>query len=174
QITQTQPLQITKSNDIGCKLTSSILTVTGGTTYQWTPTLNLSDPLSDNPVASPTVTTVYYVESTSREGCALKDSIVVHVNSNSDNFYLIPSAFTPNNDGLNDCFGVKHWGDLTYLSFSIFNRWGELIFKSHNPAKCWDGRFKGKMQFAGTYVYQIYADGPCGKVFKKGTVVLIR
>ena len=66
----------------------------------------------------------------------------------------MPNAFTPNNDGINDCFGLKYWGNVTKLDFSIYNRFGERIFYTTDPAKCWDGRYKGVLHKV------IKADGP--------------
>ena len=87
----------------------------------------------------------------------------------------MPSAFTPNHDGHNDCFGAKYWGFITEFDFSIFNRWGECVFKTKNPGQCWDGNYKGKLQIADVYVYIIHARSFCeASVFRKGTVALIR
>jgi gliding motility-associated-like protein len=87
---------------------------------------------------------------------------------------LIPNAFTPNNDGLNECYGVKLWPYTSSFEMSIFNRWGELVFRTSNIYACWDGKLKGKDQSAGVYVYMIRATTDCGPTFKKGTFVLIR
>jgi gliding motility-associated-like protein len=88
--------------------------------------------------------------------------------------YNMPNAFTPNNDGRNDCFGLKYWGGVIGLEFNIYNRWGEVIFRSNNTSACWDGSYKGISQPSGTYVYQIKARTACGEVYRKGTVVLVR
>ena len=86
----------------------------------------------------------------------------------------MPNAFTPNNDGLNDCYGIKFWGVIQELDFGIYNRWGERIFHTSNPNDCWDGTYKGVQQNPDVYVYLITAKTFCGKVFKKGTFTLIR
>jgi gliding motility-associated-like protein len=79
----------------------------------------------------------------------------------------IPSAFTPNDDGINDTFGVKGEG-LGDFHIYIFNRWGEVIYESTNPRQQWDGRYKGNKSEQGTYVYKVYAlgleKGKTGKV----------
>jgi gliding motility-associated-like protein len=90
------------------------------------------------------------------------------------NNYPVPNAFTPNNDGNNDCFGIKHWGSLLSLEMEVFDRWGERVFISMTPGDCWDGNYKGNPQPTGTYVYQIKATTPCGIAYRKGTVLLIR
>jgi len=86
----------------------------------------------------------------------------------------VPSSFSPNNDGLNDCFGVPYWGNVSEFSFMIYNRYGFVVFETNNPSNCWDGRFKGQNQSAGAYIYYIKANGPCGPVSRQGTVMLIR
>jgi gliding motility-associated-like protein len=60
------------------------------------------------------------------------------------------------------------------LRFSIFNRWGDLVFFTKDPSKCWDGTFKGVEQPSSVFVYQVSGKTNCGNVFRKGTVVLIR
>jgi gliding motility-associated-like protein len=87
---------------------------------------------------------------------------------------LVPTAFTPNNDGLNDCYGIKDWPLAASFELSIFNRWGELIFRTTDQFACWDGKFQGKDQPIGAYVYMIRIKTNCGPTFKKGTFVLIR
>jgi gliding motility-associated-like protein len=60
------------------------------------------------------------------------------------------------------------------IDFKVFNRWGELMFVTRNPAEGWNGRYKGVLQPAGVYVYLLSAvmqDGTT--VNKKGTVMLL-
>jgi len=169
-------IKITKTNDINCTLGSATLSVTGqAEKYQWAPAESLSDPTSSTTTAYPTENTMYYLKATGNNGCISEDSIEVRVQNNGNkNKYLLPTAFTPNNDGLNDCFGIKNWGRITHLEFSIFNRFGEKIFFSANPSTCWDGRYKGNPQPAGAYVYIVKATGVCGDINTKGTFTLIR
>jgi gliding motility-associated-like protein len=165
---------LTKSNDIDCILGTAKLTAEGGATYLWQPPGSLDNPNIFNPVASPSVTTVYHV-TVSEGGCSAEDSIEVQVvNNGAVNGFLVPSAFTPNNDGVNDCFGVKSWGHISDLNFYVFDRWGLLLFHTTDPSKCWDGTYKGALLKSGTYVYQVSANTNCGFVYRKGTVVLIR
>ena len=84
------------------------------------------------------------------------------------------NAFTPNGDGLNDCFGLKYWGNVPKLEFSIYNRFGERIFYTTDPAKCWNGKYKGVAQNIGFYVYMIKATTSCDTVEKKGSFMLMR
>ena len=87
---------------------------------------------------------------------------------------LVPTAFTPNYDGLNDCYGLKYWPYASSFELSIFDRWGVLLFRTTDIYGCWDGKYKGKDQPVGVYVYMIKATTECGPTFKKGTFVLIR
>ncbi|HVG17303.1 MAG TPA: gliding motility-associated C-terminal domain-containing protein [Chitinophagaceae bacterium] len=88
---------------------------------------------------------------------------------------FLPNAITPNNDNLNDCFGVKNWPTTSSFELSIFNRGGELVFKTSNPLECWNGEFRNHLQPSGTFVYLIKANTTtCGPVSSKGTVTIIR
>ncbi len=87
---------------------------------------------------------------------------------------LLPNAFTPNNDGINDRFEFVH---RNFESFEvlIYNRWGQLVFQSQHPSICWDGRFQNEQAPAGAYPYLIKAVGKNRKPYHfEGEVVLIR
>ncbi len=88
-------------------------------------------------------------------GCSGSDTITVKVGQNVKALYVLPNSFTPNDDGINDCFGIKYWGVVQELDFSIFNRFGEKVFHTNDPAICWDGRYKQKLQDANVFVYII-------------------
>jgi gliding motility-associated-like protein len=88
----------------------------------------------------------------------------------------IPNAFTPNNDGLNDNFGPHNALKADNYQFRIYNRWGQLIFESKDWKRRWDGKFNGRLQGTGVYVWMLtFTHRDTGqKVLKKGTVTLIR
>ena len=89
--------------------------------------------------------------------------------------YLLPNAFTPNNDGHNDCFGLQRVaGSIGRIELSIYDRMGRLVFHTTNPSDCWDGQSDGHPAPTGTYVYFIRGSGNCGLIDQKGTVQLIR
>ncbi|MDE7179631.1 MAG: gliding motility-associated C-terminal domain-containing protein [Muribaculaceae bacterium] len=79
----------------------------------------------------------------------------------------IPNAFTPNGDGVNDVWKV---GYRSLLSFrcTIFDRYGNEIFRFSDPEQGWDGKYKGKLVNPGVYFYVIEAKGADGKTYKKG------
>jgi gliding motility-associated-like protein len=75
-----------------------------------------------------------------------------------DGVYLryVPNAFTPNGDGINDCFTpLGNDIDLADYTFGIYNRWGELLFQTNTLGNCWDGTYKGDMVQNGVYVWKI-------------------
>lgn len=103
------------------------------------------------------------------------DSIRVQYENCACKFY-IPNAFSPNNDGSNDVFKPKYICLFSNYECMLFNRWGQQVFSSQNPANGWDGTFKGQQQPPGTYVWVIrYKDNLTGKQMQRtGTVILIR
>jgi gliding motility-associated-like protein len=169
---------VTKSNDIDCLNFESQLNATGGINYLWSPSTYISNTFISNPIVNPPVDTKYFVTASGSNGCKNQDSILVLSNiSNAGSAkFEIANAFTPNNDGLNDCFSVKYWGTADAFDLSIYNRWGQIVFHSNNVNSCWDGNYRGIPQSAGTYVYIITASTKCsnGVLHKKGTLVLLR
>lgn len=165
----------TRSNDLDCVLESSQLNAIGAVKYEWSPAATLSNAGIRNPVATPRTTTSYIVKGTDANGCTAADTVVVKVDKVNEGSYLMPNAFSPNGDGLNDCYGIKYWGTIDKLEFSIYNRWGERIFYTADPRACWDGTYKGIKQNGDVFVYMIRAKTLCSEeVFRKGTFVLIR
>jgi len=164
----------TSSNDLDCSNDRSQLNASGALTYLWTPVSTLNNPTIANPVAIPTSTTKYVVKGTDASGCSNYDSVTINFTPTNASGYFMPNAFTPNGDGLNDCFGIRYWGVIREVEFSIYNRWGERIFFTKNPNECWDGTFKGVDQSSGVFVYMIRAKTLCGDTFKRGLFTLIR
>ena len=164
----------THANDIDCSFSSSKLNTSGGNSYIWTPGRSLDNPEIADPIASPTSTTVYTVTGKDQNACSNSDTVTVKVNFSGKTVYGLPNSFTPNGDGLNDCFGIKYWGQVIELDFSIYNRWGQRVFHSNDPDNCWDGTWNGEPQQADIFVYTIKAKTACGNIDKKGTVTLLR
>ena len=88
----------------------------------------------------------------------------------------VPSAFTPNNDGLNDYLYPLNAYKASNLTFTIFNRQGNQLFSTKDRTFKWDGTFKGEQQSIGVYMWRLqYTDADTGKqFFSKGTTVLLR
>lgn len=165
-----------KANDINCANSSSQLTASGALSYIWSPDSTLSNGSISNPIAKPLATATYIVKGTSQNGCSRNDTLTVLVNfANTLSQYLMPNAFTPNGDGLNDCYGITSWGTLQSLQFEIFNRWGQKVFSTTNPSKCWDGRYRNsELAESGVYIYSIKAVNACTTITRSGTFTLIR
>lgn len=87
----------------------------------------------------------------------------------------LPTAFTPDQNGLNDVFKIKYPFAVKQFHFTVYNRYGQTIFETNDMSKGWNGDFKGKAQPAGTYVWQISFSGIDGRSkILAGHVVLIR
>ena len=106
--------------------------------------------------------------------CLSTDSITVFYYNNAESGLFIPNAFTPNSDGLNDCYHIRTQGNYEFYELYIYNRWGQAVFESGNPMDCWNGNYKGEPVPVGTYFYYLRAISECGEVFKKGDINVIR
>ena len=86
------------------------------------------------------------------------------------------TGFTPNGDGRNDVFRPIYVGMKTIDYFSVYNRWGSLIYSLKlDDGQGWDGTIKGVKQNTGTFIWMVRATDIIGNIhFKKGTVLLIR
>jgi len=72
------------------------------------------------------------------------------------NKFFIPSAFTPNGDGLNDKFGINGvFSNVENFNFYIYDRWGNLVFSTTDPNKWWDGTKEGNAMIAGVYTFKV-------------------
>ncbi|RZM02656.1 MAG: gliding motility-associated C-terminal domain-containing protein, partial [Pedobacter sp.] len=91
-------------------------------------------------------------------------------------FIAVPTAFTPNGDGLNDYLSPNNAIKADHLQFSVYNRWGQLVFESRDWRRTWDGKIGGIPQASGVYVWYLsFTHRDTGeKIFQKGTVTLIR
>lgn len=91
-------------------------------------------------------------------------------------FIAVPTAFTPNNDGLNDFLYPNNALKADNLEFKVFNRWGQLVFATRNWQEKWNGKINGIFQAPGVFVWFLrYTHRDTGqKVFQKGTTTLIR
>jgi gliding motility-associated-like protein len=146
----------------------------GFSKYSWSPSYNLHYQSETLVSVFPEVTTVYEVEAEKFPGCVLRDSILVLVKDCPESFFA-PSAFSPNGDGRNDQFRPLISGALKSYEFSIYNRWGDLVFHTKNKQAGWNGMYRNKQQETGVFVwvckYQFFGKPP---QVKTATVLLIR
>ncbi len=173
---------VNAGRDTTASLGQSIqLMVTGADTsytYQWLPSAYLENASVYDPVFTTNNSSVdsirYTVKVTTPEGCSSSDDVLVTVYKNGPDI-LVPSAFTPNGDGKNDILKPILIGISKLEYFSIYNRFGQLIYITSEPGTGWNGSFKNLKQSSGTYVYITKGIDVTGNsIFKKGTTVLIR
>ncbi len=147
----------------------------GGITYLWTPDTLLNNPNVNDPTGR-FYEEGYYpynVHITSMNNCEGDDSIIVRVVGKES--YFVPNAFTPNGDGMNDVFRPRAVGYRSVEYFSVFNRFGQMVYESKDFAQGWDGTFNGNQADMGTYMYMLKMIDRFGKpVNVKGDVILMR
>jgi gliding motility-associated-like protein len=106
-------------------------------------------------------------------GCVRTDTVQVIILS--DCKIYVPTGFTPNHDGLNDKFRIFVGCLKTLTRFTIYNRWGQVIFTTKNGSDSWNGTYKGVEQPGGSYIWIAEGEYKSGKKFsEKGTFTLIR
>jgi len=149
----------------------------GGINYAWSPAIGLSGTAIPNPIGvydASLESIQYKLVVSDMAGCADSSFITVRIFQTKPTIF-VPTAFTPNNDGLNDVVRPISAGIQQIKYFSIFNRGGQRVFNSTTDKAGWDGRFNGKDQANGVYVWMVQAiDYTGAAVFLKGTVTLIR
>lgn len=141
------------------------------TTITWDPHPTLSCSVCEAPVAAPLETTKYtaHIE---QNNCSASSPFTVVVLK--DALVQLPNAFTPNGDGKNDYFGPV--GKVpSEFELQIFNRYGEIVFRSNSIDTRWDGRCRGTIQPNNVFVYTVkYRNRDNQTVHRKGTITLIR
>ncbi|MDE3184244.1 MAG: gliding motility-associated C-terminal domain-containing protein [Bacteroidota bacterium] len=117
---------------------------------------------------------LYWLLVTDAQNCTGRDSIILHAENCVQGFY-IPNAFTPNNDGKNDVFKPFLFAPADEYEFTIYNRAGEIIFKTHQLSEAWNGNYKGMPQDAGVFVWicKYRFTGQQEKI-ERGSVTLLR
>ena len=106
------------------------------------------------------------------EGSQCSDSIIKTVEAHviNESTLYIPNSFTPNGDGMNDVFEIFGKTDCDLFKLYIYNRWGNLIYKTDDILNFWDGKVNNEFVQEGVYCYLIV-----GKNFTKtGSVSVIR
>jgi len=126
--------------------------------FLWNSTIGFDDPNSLNPVIMPPMTNTYILNF-DYGTCMTQDSIRINVLDVEDrdcDGLLLPKAFTPNNDGLNDTYGISNGfliDELIY--FEIYDRWGTKVFETNEPNGSWDGTLNGIPVNATAFVYKV-------------------
>jgi gliding motility-associated-like protein len=127
-----------------------------GSAFAWQPDSLLSDPAAANPTTAPASTTWFTLTVVGPNGCVDTDSALVTVVPE----VVIPSGFSPNGDGWNDTWQIDLIDQFPACEVEVYNRWGELLFRSVGYQQPWDGRYDGGLVPVGTYYYIVKLNDP--------------
>ncbi|MFN8259438.1 MAG: gliding motility-associated C-terminal domain-containing protein [Chitinophagales bacterium] len=147
-----------------------------GISYNWIRSIGLSEKNIAQPLTDTTGTFVLVVTNTVNRCVSAPDTVVISP-KNCDCVFYVPNAFSPNNDGINDILSpFKDCDDYRDFSFSVFNRWGELVFTSKDINTGWNGDYKSENQQVDSYIWILeYFDVLYNtKRLQKGIVTLLR
>ncbi len=107
--------------------------------------------------------------------CSRNRSIRIEVGTKGE---IVPNAFTPNDDGVNDTFRPVFYCPANALTFRVFNRWGQKVFETADPNTAWDGKIGGVEAPSDIYAWQMeyeaLREGTVQRLKKKGDVALLR
>lgn len=166
--------KILNTPDIICLGDTIYLQATGGIEYTWSPADRILSDKNGNLFTRLMSPGQFSVKVVNENGC-IDSATVTYSKIEQCCQYSYPTAFTPNGDGKNDGFKVITYGNSWSYKLSVYNRWGQLVFQTYNPAQYWDGTHNGQPCDAGTYFY--FFSGRCvtgGTDEHKGDVTLIR
>lgn len=169
-ITATPDLSVIDQGD------TVVLTVSGATSYSWSPSSGLSCTNCSSPTASPALTTTYLVTGSDGSGCTGTATVTIVVNEICGDLY-VPTVFAPNSSSGNpENEKLCVYGNcISSLSYSVYDRWGNKVFETTDTALCWDGTFKGKDLNAGAFAYKLIVTLNNGDYIEQsGNVTLIR
>ena len=149
-------------------LVPNVLPASNSYSYEWSPPEGLMGDVTNKDVtAAPEESAIYSINVRSTIGCSTTATVRVDV----IDLLHIPSAFSPNHDGINDTFTIFN-GDNQIENVRVYNRWGEVIFNSTNGYdRPWDGTYKNTELPAGVYPY-IITTAAAGEY--KGEVMLLK
>lgn len=136
--------------------------------YLWTPSSFLSSDTVYSPVSKPVDDIRYTFTVTGEGGCSVSDTIFIKVLKSPE----IPNAFSPNGDGINDTWDIKYLESYPGATVDVFNRYGQIVFRSFGYNRAWDGRSNGQVLPIGTYYYIINPKN--GKPIYTGSITIIR
>ena len=144
-----------------------------GSIYNWQPQIQLDNYSAPNAIFSGTDDVQYTIDITDKHTCVTTDTVKVQVVKNPGVY--MPTAFTPNGDGLND-FAIPYLIGMKQLTkFTVYNRWGNIVFSTSASNKGWDGKYNGVDQPVGVYVWMIeYVTVDEKPAAQKGFITIIR
>ncbi len=144
-----------------------------GTSYQWQPAVGLNRTDTADPIATLHWEQLYKLRSITKEGCVRDSRITIKRYAGPD--FYIPSAFTPNGDGMNDRLTVFPVGIKAFGKLSVYDRWGKLLYYTEDYTKGWDGTYRGSPVETGAYVAVASGVDYKGRTMeKKMTIVVVK
>lgn len=158
----------------GTTITLSTQSAQTYTITAWQPAHLFADQsaLSQSVEIDSTITFIVYGETD--YGCIDSAELLVSVSPS----FFIPTAFSPNGDGLNDFFRPRWAGDNVIVkTFAVYDRWGKKVWSGYGPTAVegWDGTYSGTPATAGVYFYTIQFETSSGRTLDiKGDVTLVR
>jgi gliding motility-associated-like protein len=179
KLTVTYPIKVFAGNDTvalvneALQLTAIDFNNNPAVNWLWTPSTGLSNPFIPDPVFLWNSDISYLLTAITPEGCEAQDSIIVKVYKFADIF--VPTAFSPNGDGKNEVLKAMPVGIKKFNRFSVYNRWGQLLFTTTDASKGWDGKIAGVLQSSAVFVWITSGVDFKGRLMeRKGSTVLIR
>lgn len=120
--------------------------------YSWNPTDSLGCNNCPSTTSDPREDITYTLTITDMEGCFTTQAVFT-VDVRPLSTAEMPTAFTPNGDGVNDIVYVRGWGLESIEEFTVYNRWGQVVFTTNDIEQGWDGTMNGVPQNMDTYAY---------------------
>jgi gliding motility-associated-like protein len=149
---------------------SVTITSLSDTISTWYPNTNLYCSVCNQTIATPDSNIIYYAVVANKYGCRKMDSVIVNVTPG----IYVPNCFTPNGDLVNDLFKPVFSGYVE-IDLMIFDRWGEMIFRTTDLNGGWNGKKKEVNCELGVYTYKLVAtDYKKSSIEKIGHVTLLR
>lgn len=149
--------------------------------FNWTPATGVLDPTRGETTIKPTAPGTFSYRITMSDlkyGCVAIDTIQINVidpDSVDCKVLYLPTAFTPNDDGLNDFFRISNYLSIDELeSFEIFDRWGNRVFSTNSLSDAWDGKHQGQAVNPGVFAWKVIYTCQNGKQTRFGKVTVIR
>ncbi len=143
--------------------------------YKWLPSINLSCTNCATPICVPTNDITYLLQRT--ECNVTSTSSVTITLEDCETIYTIPNIFTPNNDDVNDTWGIN-FNQVRYVKgfyVRVYNRWGTLLFESDKPNRKWDAHTtSGEPVSDGIYFYTLEFTVNDKPINLKGSITLLR
>ncbi len=136
--------------------------------YLWTPSTYLSSDTAFTPKAIPEEDITYKLIVTAEGGCTASDTIFIKVLKGPE----VPNVFSPNRDGINDTWRIKYLEGYPGASVDVYNRYGQVVYRSIGYDKDWDGTYQGNPLPVGTYYYIINPKN--GRQIITGAVTIIK